>query len=71
MSPATQKFPTMRTPLGLYNPPAEDLNTARWLINGYPARVVVWTSEEWARLPERPTDAQFYPCGVWCALRVD
>ena len=27
--------------------------------------------EEWGRLEHRPSDAQYYPCGVWCALRLD
>ena len=45
--------------------------SARWRINGYPARLLIWTIEEWERLDERPVDAQFHPIGVWCALRVD
>jgi hypothetical protein len=57
--------------LGLYAPPASETNTARWRINGYPARIVIWTAEEWEKLGERPSDAQYYACGVWCALRVD
>ena len=55
----------------LYRPPGEGRNTARWRINGFGATIIVWTVEEWEVLPDRPTDAQYYPCGVWCALRMD
>jgi hypothetical protein len=55
----------------IYRPDADDRNSALWRINGFPARVVVWTAEEWERLDERPADAQYLPCGVWCALRLD
>jgi hypothetical protein len=43
---------------------------ARWRINGHPAVVVIWTADEWGRLTERPEDAQYCGCGVWCALRL-
>jgi hypothetical protein len=43
----------------------------RWRINGYPASLLIWSLEEWERLPERPADAQLHPMGVWCALRLD
>lgn len=46
-------------------------HAASWRINGHLARIVVWTHEEWIELDDRPIDAQFYPCGVWCALRID
>ena len=65
------EFATLRTPLSLYEPPVAAANTTRWRINGHRATVVIWTPEEWERLAERPTDAQYTPCGVWCALRVD
>lgn len=55
----------------LFRPPVEAHHEAYWRINGYRATIVVWTSEQWDRLAERPTDAQYYPCGVWCALRLD
>jgi hypothetical protein len=42
-----------------------------WRINGYPARLVIWTPDEWDRLDTPPPDAQFHPAGVWCALRLD
>lgn len=45
--------------------------TARWRINGYAATIFIWTREAWERLEHRPIDAQPYPCGVWCALRLD
>jgi hypothetical protein len=44
---------------------------ARWLINGFPANVLIWTLEQWANLNERPSDAQYHPNGVWCALRME
>lgn len=42
-----------------------------WRINGFPARLLIWTADEWERLEARPADAQFHPSGVWCALRLD
>jgi hypothetical protein len=42
-----------------------------WRINGFRARLLVWTSEEWESLHTRPLDAQFHPSGVWCALRLE
>jgi len=42
----------------------------QWRINGYPADILIWTVEEWDRLPIRPTDARYHPSGVWCALRI-
>ena len=63
--------PTGRAHLNLFNPSASECHAARWLINGYQARIVIWTAEEYEQLSERPTDARYYPCGVWCALRVD
>jgi hypothetical protein len=68
---ATTKIPRLRTPLGLYSPPADESNIARWRINGYRATIVIWTAAEWNGLTERPTDAQSYPGGIWCALRID
>jgi hypothetical protein len=65
-----QPFATPRTPLALFRPPGSESSLARWRINGHLAVIVVWTDEEWSRLPERPDDAQYYPCGVWCALRL-
>ncbi len=42
-----------------------------WRINGFRARLLVWTVEEWEKMDARPVDAQFHPSGVWCALRLD
>jgi hypothetical protein len=60
-----------RARLGIFQPPVPENNTAQWRINGYRATIIIWTSEEWERLKDRPTDAQYYPCGVWCALRME
>jgi hypothetical protein len=43
----------------------------RWRINGYPARLLIWTIEEWESLEQPPADAQLHPSGVWCALRLE
>ena len=52
--------------------PAEELtNSARWLINGFPATILVWTADEWSKLIDRPRDAQPVANGTWCALRID
>ena len=73
MNRSTQalQLATKRTELGLYNPLDSTANTANWKINGYRATILVWTTEEWERLPEQPTDAQYFPCGIWCALRME
>jgi len=42
-----------------------------WRINGFRAKLLVWTADEWERLETRPADAQFHPSGVWCALRLE
>jgi hypothetical protein len=49
--------------------PAANGQRAWWRVNGQRLCIHVWTSEQWAQLDPRPTDAQYYPCGVWCALR--
>ena len=43
-----------------------------WQINGWPALVIIWTREEWARLreSERPKDALPYRNGCYAALRI-
>ncbi len=53
-------------PMNRIPPPA-----AGWRINGYAARLVIWSPEEWENLEVRPLDAQFHPYGVWCALRLE
>lgn len=62
---------TMRSGVRLHLPGSEIATTARWLINGFPATIVIWTEEEWSRLTERPQDAQHYRNGIWCALRIE
>ena len=54
-----------------YLPPIAERNAAHWRINGYPATIFIWTAVEWELLDDQPADAQYYPCGVWCALRID
>jgi hypothetical protein len=44
---------------------------AYWLINGYRARLLLWTTDEWELMETPPSDAQLHPTGVWCALRLD
>ena len=65
------KVATKRTSLRLHMPTSDIASSASWLINGFPAKILIWTAEEWARLTERPTDAQEYPNGIWCALRME
>ena len=65
------KTPVKRSTLKLHLPAAEIANSARWLINGFPATILVWTADEWAMLIDRPLDAQQVPNGTWCALRID
>jgi hypothetical protein len=55
----------------LHRPGELLINSAQWRINGFPATIIIWTEEEWERLVERPPDAQYFPCGVWCALRME
>ncbi len=57
--------------LRIHSPAAMIANSARWLVNGFPATVMIWTAEEWARLTDRPQDAQQTPNGIWCALRMN
>ncbi len=57
--------------LKLYQPSVQESQIARWKINGYFASIIIWTAEEWNQLEERPEDAQYYPCGIWCALRLE
>ena len=66
-----REFPPPRTDLRLYVHPEADSQVVFWRINGFPAQIIIWTSEEWNNLESRPTDAQHYPgCGIWCALRL-
>lgn len=70
-SARVQDIAASRPTLGLYNPPSPDAYVGRWKINGYRATIIIWTVEEWDQLPVRPNDAQFFPCGVWCSLRME
>jgi hypothetical protein len=51
--------------------PKPESREAFWLINGFRARLLIWTVEEWKQMAATPSDAQYHPCGVWCALRID
>ncbi len=63
---------SIQTPfLRYFSAEAHDPTSLRWRINGYPARLLIWSWEEWEKLPERPADAQLHPLGLWCALRLD
>jgi hypothetical protein len=55
----------------LHQPGEALINSAHWRINGFPATIIIWTAEEWELLVEHPADAQYIPCGVWCALRME
>lgn len=56
--------------LRLHEPPPVP-TVARWLINGFPATILTWTAEEWRRSTDKPGDAQEFPNGVRCALRME
>ncbi len=60
-----------RSRLRLHKPPSDIAGSTHWLINGFPATIMIWTAEEWSRLTERPHDAQESPNGIWCALRME
>jgi hypothetical protein len=60
-----------RTDLRLCEGTSSEEQAAFWRINGYRARLVIWTADQWQRMETPPADAQFHPSGVWCALRVD
>lgn len=59
--------------LSLFAPDGCVAESCIWRINGWPARILVWTADAWEALPEcdRPTDAQSYPCGARVALRME
>lgn len=57
--------------LTIYRADIPGCQTAHWRINGHSATIFIWTAEEWDRLDQRPDDAQYYPCGIWCALRLN
>lgn len=57
--------------LRLYVHTLEESGAVFWRINGFRAKLLVWTADEWEKLEARPPDAQLHPSGVWCALRMD
>ena len=67
----TSQPATQRAILRLYKPRPPTGGSDRWWINGHPARLLIWTIEEWEGLEHQPPDAQFHPFGVWCALRLE
>ena len=73
MTEATRAMipPRGRSDLKLHIPGEPLVNSARWLINGFPATILVWTADEWLNLVDRPRDAQPVANGTWCALRID
>jgi len=64
-------FGQPRTDLCLDDEQVPAKSAAFWWINGYRARLLIWTRDEWEKMPTPPPDAQFHPHGVWCALRLD
>ena len=73
MMQSTQSYMPSARPaaLRLYRPLSPATTSVHWLINGYPASLLVWTVKEWEDLEERPSDAQYHPLGFWCALRLE
>ena len=73
MGTATQArgYPPARGEVRLFVEHSPESGAVFWRINGYRARLVIWTVEEWEKLDRHPKDAQYHPCGVWCALRMD
>jgi hypothetical protein len=64
-------FATKRRMLSIHRPRMDQSSSASWLVNGFPATIIIWTAEEWASLDVLPLDAQPFPNGIWCALRID
>ncbi len=64
-------FPLTRSDLRLFINRGSESAAVFWRINGFRARLMVWTAEEWEKLEPRPADAQYHPSGVWCALRLE
>jgi hypothetical protein len=57
--------------LRVYEEPEPGPQVVFWRINGYRARLLIWTLDEWDKMDSPPPDAQYHPSGVWCALRMD
>ncbi len=66
MNLMTQPAPGMAPELRVHRPDESGCEVGLWRINGYPARILIWTADQWEQLEERPEDAQYYPCGIWC-----
>ena len=64
-------LPPTRSDLRLFINRGPESAAVFWRINGFRAKLTVWTVEEWERLESRPSDAQYHPSGVWCALRLE
>jgi hypothetical protein len=64
-------YPYARPKASLPEESASEPRAAFWRINGFRARLLIWTLSEWETLDARPPDAQYHPSGVWCALRLD
>ena len=71
---ATRSAQTFEAPRGGYRHRrawSPEPRAAYWWINGYRAKLLIWTEEEWDNLKNVPPDAQYHPAGVWCALRLE
>jgi hypothetical protein len=66
-----QSFAGARTNVRLRELPVHEERAAYWWINGYRAKLLIWTLDEWENMKNLPSDAQFHPSGVWCALRIE
>jgi hypothetical protein len=71
MASRSRGFSAPRSSLRLYAETGPDSQVAFWRINGYRAKLLIWTADEWNKLKDRPGDAQYHPKGVWCSLRID
>lgn len=71
VSSIARAFTSPRTEPGRRRESLCEDKAAFWWINGYRAKLVIWTPDEWDRMDTPPSDAQFHPAGVWCALRLD
>lgn len=70
-SGTTQLFAANRTAHRFRELTVPQERAAYWWINGYRAKLLIWTQEEQGSMKGLPSDAQFHPAGVWCALRIE
>ncbi len=61
----------LQTDFRLREVPVAEEPASFWWINGYRTKLLIWTRDEWEKLKNPPSDAQFHPAGFWCALRTD